>query len=537
MRYNSTYLGQTVCALAAAALLTGCGGGGSKSGGGKSGNVYNYVNTDEPKHLDPAFVYDVYESIVNGLLFDGLVNFEGSEVVPGLAEKWAVSEDGTSYTFFLRNNAKFSDGKAVTSADVKYSFTRILDAKTNSDRKWVLQEIQGADELSSGTATELTGLDASKPNSVDIKLKRRFTPFLKKIAMPAAAIIPAGATDTDQKLREFDRNPVGAGPWILSKWEHDQYLEFVPNEHYWGGRPKLDKFVYNVQIDDNVQRQQYKIGRIDQYIIGFTAWDEWVKDPKRKAALVELPELNTYFVGINHSKEKFKDKRVRQAISMAINKQEIFDKVQKSRGTIANGIVPPGIEGYRPDVKGMPYDPEKAKALLAEAGVKDLSVDIWIRTEAQNDEIASIIKENLKAVGVELNIMRRDIASLRDGIYNGGTELYTYSWWLDYPDIQNALEPTLHSRNIPRNGNGAHFNNPEYDRLLDAADQENDPAKRISLYQQAEDIAIEECAWIPTYHRTSYVAVQPWVKNYKPTLMPNAMKFLNVEIDLEAKKK
>lgn len=527
---------KSVCVATAALMFAGCGGGSSSSDSGNTLNVYNYVNTDEPKHLDPAFVYDVYESIVNGLLFDGLVNFEGSEAVPGLAEKWEISEDGTSYTFFLRANAKFSDGKPVTSEDVKYSFTRVLDAATNSDRKWVLQEIEGADVLSTGESKELAGVATPTPQTVDIKLKRRFTPFLKKLAMPAAAIVPKGIADTDQKMREFDRNPIGAGPWVLSKWEHDQFLEFVPNEHYWGGKPKLEKFVYNVQVDDNVQRQQYKVGQIDQYIIGFTAWDKWVEDPKQKEALVELPELNTYFIAINHTKEKFKDKRVRQALAMAIDKKTIFEKIQKSRGHLAKGVVPVGVEGYRPDVKGIDYNPDGAKALLAEAGVSNLSVDLWIRSEAQNDEIAAIVKDNMEAVGIQLNIMRRDLASLREGIYNGATDLYTYSWWLDYPDIQNALEPTLHSRNIPRNGNGAHFNNPVYDQLLDQADSENDPAKRMELYQQAEDLAIDEVAWIPTYHRTSYVAVQPWVKNYKPTLMPNGMKFLDVEVDVEAKK-
>lgn len=532
-----------VAAVAAGALLlSGCGGGSKSgksaaggSGSGSTEKVFNYVNTDEPKHLDPAFSYDVYEGIASGLLFDGLVNFgKGADIVPGLAEKWEVSEDGTSYTFHLRE-AKFSNGKSVSSADVKYSFTRILWPATNSDRKWVVNEIAGSDEVTSGTTKDLAGLTTPDAKTVGIRLRRPYAAFLTKIAMPSGAIIPEGSAGTDTPNRDFEKNPIGTGPWVLDKWLHDQRLEFKRNEYYWGEKPKLDHYIYHVQVDDSVQRQQFKVGKVDQYTVGFTAYDQWIKDPQQKAELVEVPELNTYFVAINSSKPALKDKRVRQAIAQGIDKKAIFEQLQKSRGTLAHGPVPPGIKGYRPDIKPREFDPEKAKALLAEAGVKDLTLSLWERTEAQNDEICAAVKSDLEKSGIHVNIIRRDLAAFREAVYNGEPDMYFYSWWLDYPDIENALEPPFHSKNIPRNGNGCRYSNPEYDKLIDQAEAEPDAAKRIAMFQKAEDMLIEDCPWVPLYHRKSYTAVQPWVKNFSPELMVNAAKATDLDIDLAKK--
>lgn len=496
---------------------------------------FNYVNIDEPKHLDPAYSYDFYEALVSGLLFDGLVNFgRGPDIVPGVAATWEASEDATSYTFHLRD-AKFSNGKAVTSADVKYSFTRLLWPETNSDRKQVVEEIQGADAVASNTTKELAGLTTPDPHTVLIKLRRPYRPFLMKIAMPSGAIIPQNSAGREKPEREFDRNPIGTGPWVLDKWIHDQKLEFRRNEHYWGERPKVDRFVYNVQVEDSVQRQQFKLGKIDQYAPGFAVYQQWISDPAQKAALVTVPEMNTYFIAFNNSKPTLKDKRVRQAISQAINAAAIFEKLQLNRGVQAFGPVPDLLKGYRPELKPRDYDPEKAKALLAEAGVKELSLSLWERVEPQGDEICASAKADLEKVGVHVSIVRRDGAAFREGVYNGEPDMYFYSWWLDYPDIENSLEPSFHSRNIPRKGNGCRFSNPDFDKLVDSAIAEQDAQKRIQLFQKAEDIIIDECPWVFLYHRRSDVAVQPWVKNFHSDLMINAGKCNDIDIDMTLK--
>lgn len=533
-------------------ILFGCGGENNSSSRGGTGNsttstaqtgtaagqkVFNYTNIEEPRKLDPAYTYDVYEGIINGLMYDGLVLFgEGSNVVPGLAEKWEISPDGKVYTFHLRE-AKFSNGKPVTSADVRYSFTRILRPETVSDRKWLFDKIVGSDEVTSGTAKELTGLETPDPKTVKITLKQAYPPFLTKLAMPNGVVIPENSAGAEKPDPAFDKAPIGSGPWVLDKWLRDQRLEFRRNEHFWGKKPNLDRFIYNVQLDSRVAQRQFEVGNFDIMDINFTIYSQWLRDPKKREQMIPVPELNTYYVGFMNSKPKFADKRVRQAIVQAINRKAIFENLQKGRGTLAHGSVPPGIEGYREGLKPREYDPELAKRLLAEAGAGNLEIDLWYRDEALGTEMMSAAQKDLEKVGIKVNAMRRDWPSVREAIYSGQADMFFNSWWLDYPDIENALEPSFHSRNIPRQGNGAHYSNPAFDAIIAQADGEADPKKRIELFQKAEDIIIEDCPWVPLFHRKSNVIVQPWVKNYKPYLMYNAGRYEEVDIDLSLKNK
>lgn len=501
----------------------------SHSGGLK---IFNYVNADEPKHLDPAFSYDTYEGIASGLIFDGLVLFDNATgIQPGLAEKWEVSPDGLTYTFHLRD-AKFSDGRIVTADDVRYSFSRVLRPETNSDRKWLFDKIVGSDDLSSGTTKELSGLKTPDAKTVVITLKRPYPAFLTKLAMPSAAIVPNGAAGTDKPDPKFETSPIGSGPWVLQRWAHDQRMEFHRNENYWGEKPGMEKFFYNIQTDDDIQRRQFDAGNFDYYVVGFAVYKNWLGDPRKRERMMPVQEMNTYFLAFMNSKPKFADKRVRQAIAHAIDVKTIFKAIQMGRGELAHGPVPPGIEGYRKDIQPRKYDPELAKKLLAEAGVKDLTIDFWYSTDQQSAEILSQVAGDLEKVGIKSNLNRRDLPSFREGINNGTPDMYWYNWWLDYPDIENAIVPTFHSRNIPRGGNGSHYKNSELDRLLGEADNEIDPKKRIEKYQQAEDFVIEECPWVFMWHRKVFEVVQPWVKNYHSSIMYNAHRFTGVDIDM-----
>jgi ABC-type transport system substrate-binding protein len=519
-----------------ATLLTGCGS--SPSASSRAGQkVFDYVNIDLPKDMDPAFSKTVYDGIAGGLVFDGLVNFgKGAEVDPGLAERWDVSPDGLTYTFHLRA-AKFSNGRTVRAEDVRYSFSRLLRPEVNSDRKWVVERIAGAPDVLSGKDRNLSGITLPSSGTVVIRLDRAYPPFLTKLAMPAGAIIPDGAADAttpDGKPtvnREFSRRPVGTGPFILADWRRDQRVEFNRNEQFWGSRPALDRLIYHMQDNDSVQRQMLQQGKVDVYpIVGFSVYGQWRDDPQYKERMIPVPELNTYFMGIMCSKPYLKDKRVRQAIAHAVDTRQIFDRLQLQRGTLAHGPVPAGIQGYRPELKPRELNPARSRELLAEAGATTITLKLWVRTEAQNDEIAASIAKDLNAAGIPTEIIKRDYASINEAIFNGEPDLFLWSWWLDYPDIENALIPPFHSRNIPRSGNRAHFQSAEVDAILDAAEAEGSQEKRMTLFQKAEDLIREETPWIPLYHRKTYAITQPWVKGFQPALMYNANRYIEVDL-------
>lgn len=516
-----------VLAVAAALLvLTGC-----SNQSPRRRDTLNYPNLDEPRRLDPAFVKDLYEGIVSGLLYDGLVVFgSGTDVKPGLAHSWEISADGRAYTFHLRST-HFSNGKVLSSADVRYSFTRVLRPETRSDRKWVLDRIDGADEVVSGTATQLRGLEAPDPLTVRITLREPYPVFLTMLAMPTAAIIPENSAGKDAPDQAFDQHPVGTGPWILERWLHDQRLEFRRNDDYWGGPPLFPRFVYHVQTSDEVQRRLFETGNFDMCQVGFTVYPAWSRDPVKSTLMTSVQELRTDFFGFMNNKPPFSDTRVRQAIVSAINRKAIFVNLQKGRGVLAHGPVPPDIPGYRPSLSPRAYDPERARTLLAEAGVKDLKLDLWYRDEALNSEIVQAARLDLEKVGVRVQGMPRDQASLRAGIHQGQPDMYLGSWTLDYPDMENAIFPPFYSGNIPRQGNGSHFSDPEVDRLILSAKSESDPQRRLAKYQKAEDAIIDRCPWVFLFHRKMYYAVQPWVRGWTPAVMYNADRFTSVSLN------
>ncbi|MBX7244783.1 MAG: ABC transporter substrate-binding protein [Candidatus Sumerlaeaceae bacterium] len=543
-----TQSGLVIMTAACGLLLAGCGGSGpqgndkanptgqtSAKPAASAQKVFTYANVAEPRRLDPAFMYDVYEGIVSGYMYDGLVLFDPeNKVVPGLAEKWEVASDGKTYTFHLRD-AKFSNGKPVTSADVRYSFTRLLRPETNSNRKWLFDNVTGVEAVTSGTAKELSGLETPDPKTVIFKLDRPYPAFLTKLAMPNAVIIPENSAGVEKPDKQFEAKPIGSGPWVLDKWVHDQRMEFKRNEFFWGNNVKLDKLIYQVTVNDRVQQQQFEVGNLDTYAVSFTVWPQWSRDPAKRDRMMPVQELVTFYVAMMNNKPHLKDKRVRQAISHGINIKSIFENLQQGRGIQAHGSVPYGIEGYRPDIPPRAYDPEKARKLLAEAGVKDLTLNYWFTDDNLTGEIASAIKSDLEKIGVQVNLARRDTAAFRQAIVGGEPDLYSYSWWLDYPDIENALIPSFHTRNIPYGGNGCRYSNPKFDKLVDAAQNEPDPKKRIEMFQKAEDMIIEDCPWVFSYHRRTYNISQPWVQNYKPAIMYNADRYTDVDIDLAKK--
>jgi ABC-type transport system substrate-binding protein len=241
-----------------------------------------------------------------------------------------------------------------------------------------------------------------------------------------------------------------------------------------------------------------------------------------------IQELRTDYIGIMCSKKPLDDVRVRQALSHAIDRDLIFRHIQKGRGVVAGGPVPPGIEGHVSPPPAYPYDVRKARALLKVAGHAALPLELYYREEPLNGEIAQAVKAALEDAGVKVTLVPRDQAALRQAIHEGRAGLFLASWTLDYPDIENALYPPFHSSNIPRQGNQTHFRNAEVDIVLQQARDEGDNAKRIALYQQAEVLVRQQAPWIPLFHRKVYYAVQPRVSGWTPALIYNADRFSEV---------
>jgi peptide/nickel transport system substrate-binding protein len=526
-------------AVLALALLTGCANRQDPSPGSTGSSQTSaplelrIAHPDQPRRLDPAHSKDLFEGIASGLLYDGLVGYDSANgLEPRLAESFSSNDDFSSFQFKLRRNARFHDERPVTSADVRYSFERVLRPETGSDRRWVLNRIEGADLLTSGITRSLDGLLTPDDHTVIIKLSHPGPVFLRLLAMPAASIIPAGSADNTPaaagSMTPLDTQPIGTGPWKLVNWQRDRRLVFERHTDSWGPAPKFDKLLWQVIADDAVRRTAFQQGQVDIHEVGFQEWDRYQQDPALKAQLLPNQELRTDFLGFGCARPGISNPQVRRALRLALDTNILFERIQKGRGVPATGPVPP-LPGWTPPT-AVPPDPTQARTLLKEAGYDEsnpLKVTLWYRELSLNSEIVAAVREAWQSVGVKVETMPRDQAAFRAAIWAGQPDVFLGSWTLDYPDPENALVPPFHSRNIPRQGNQAHFADDTTDDLLDDARDTLDPADRIRKFRQAEAHVNDLTPWIPLFHRRTYHTTGPRITGWKPKLMYNADRFLD----------
>lgn len=529
------------CALTLAALFTagcpsGSGGGGSNtaSNGGGTGSpapgVLRYPLTAEPTTLDPALVRDGPTIDLLQQCHEGLVGWnEKSEVVPLLAvDMPRISADGKTYTFTLREGAKFHNGRQVMAEDVKYSLTRSLDKKLNSPVAMnYLDDIAGAKELFQGTATELSGVKVIDPKTVQITLTAPRGYFLGKLTYPTGYVLPREEVEKGPKTEGGAStleltNSVGTGPFRLKEYARQSKVVLEANADYWGSKPKLTRIERPIILDAKTARNLYDAGDLDYITLEKGDYEQDRNDPALKDQIKQWDRAATFYLGLNQLEyPPFKDRRVRQAFAHAIDKGSIVENVLLGVNQKAEGVVPKGIFSYDESFRGLPFDVEKAKKLLAEAGFPGGNglppLTLYFR-EKQPDltKTAEVIKEQLAAIGVNANLSEMEWGAFLKLNENNKTPLFHMRWSADYIDPQNFLTLLL-TTGAPENHTG--YSNPKYDALCRQADAETDQQKRLALYRQAERIVIDDAPWVPIYYQKDLELVKPYVSGIRDSLM------------------
>ncbi len=505
------------------ALATSCAGSGF---GGDRRSIIDSRDTYDPRSLDPSLATDVPTGRAVGYIFDGLTNFDAAaNVKPGLAERWDVSADGRTYTFHLRRGVRFHDGTPFTARQVVSSWLRVLDPKAKSGRGEPLYPIRGAKEYAAGTGTAIGGLLARDDSTLLVTLIEPLAVFPKLLAMPVAAVVPlnAGADLSD--------HPVGTGPWKLVEWKHDDYLLFARNESYWGGPPKADSLRARIIAEPSTAVAEYESGNVDVLQIPASEAREWTENESRKSQLASVPALKFVYVAINTTRGPLADIRVRQAINYAIDVQRIIERLVGGRGMRAAGVIPPSLAGYDSARHPYPFDQAKARVLLAESGhPSGIDVELWCPTDQLYVRECETIQAYLGAVGVRVKIVQRESAATRAAARKGETDMILKDWYADYPDAENFLFPLLHSANRGSGGNVSFFQNAEYDHIVDAARHELNEDKRIVLYRQADSLAQHDAPMVFLYFYNDLYAVQPWIRGFKPPVIFNGQRWLDVSI-------
>jgi len=479
----------------------------------RNGGVYHAALPWSPSNLDPPFTTDIYSVTLIQQIFDGLVQFDQNlNIVPALATSWTVSRDKLTYTFTLREDARFHNGRLVTADDFVYSFTRILDPQEQAGALSFLKKVKGASSYRNGKSKQVEGLKALGPHTLEITLSEPFAPFLSVLAMSDGKVVPR--EEVERWGKDFGFNPVGTGPFRLEAFGKD-LIVLGANLDYFEGRPYLDRVEYTIYAGAQYDKifDDFTAGRLEEAAV-FGA------DREKLAFTTEYqfyrkPSVSLQFYGMNCLNKALKEKKVRQALNYAIDKERIVREVYKNQFLPAATILPPGMPGYFPENGAYDYDPDKAKNLLNQAGFsfsgKKLSLTVLSasRSQAAQKEMA-LIAEDLATVGVKLQIRyETDWSIFEAALSEDNLQLYRYAWIADIPDPDNFLNILLGSNSAY---NFMRYTNPRVDSLLSQALLETDILTRVELYREAERIVLADAPMIPWIYLTFESVFQPYVK-------------------------
>ena len=469
---------------------------------------------DDISTFDPAIGYDWQNWSMIKALFDGLMDYKPgtTELIPDLAESYTISEDGLTYTFKLRQGVKFHNGRTMTSADIKYSIERSVNPETQSPGQGFFWQIAGFDAMVSGGAKELSGITTPDDHTVIINLSQPDATFLQIVAINFAFAVPR--EEVEKYGLDFGHNPVGTGAYTMTEWTLGQRVVFERNRDYFReGAPFLDKITFEVGQEPQVALLRLKRGEVD--VLGdpipSANFLQEVNDPANAGMIVEGGLLHTGYITMNTTEAPFDNKLVRQAVNMAINKERVI-KIVNGRATIANQPLPPAMPAYDTAYEGYPYDPEKAKQLLAEAGYPNgFETELYAMNTAPNPRIAQSFQQDLAAIGIKAAIKSLAQATVIDAggegtapmLWSGGM-----AWIADYPDPSNFYGPILGCGSVvPGGWNWAKYCNQEIDALAAKADgmaSADQVEARLDLWRQIYNKIMDDAPWVPVMNEVRF---------------------------------
>lgn len=515
-----TKLFGVVAGMAAAAVIA------VASSTGASAKTLVYCSEGSPEGFNPSLYSagTTFDASAQAI-YNRLVEFEPgtTKVVPGLAESWSASDDGLTYTFNLRKGVKwhsndhFTPSRDFNADDVLYSFNR----QWKEDHPY--HGVSGGKYLYFGwmdMAAALSSIEKVDDHTVKITLTAPDAPFVSNLAMDFASILSAEYADkmaAAGTMETVDTAPIGTGPFVFKSYKKDAAIRYVAHDDYWEGRPKIDKLVFAITVDASVRYQKLKAGEC--HIMPYpNPADLEAMANDSNINLLSQEGLNVGYLGFNAEKAPFDDARVRRALSMAIDKQAILDVVFKGAGSPAKNPIPPTMWSYNDAVVDYPYDPDAAKALLAEAGASGLTTNIWAMPvqrpyNPNARRMAELIQADWAKIGVTAEIVSFEWGEYLDRVRQGEHETALLGWTGDNGDPDNFMFVLLGCE--AAKSNVARWCHTRFDGLLRAAKQTSDQAERTKLYEEAQLIFKREAPWFTVAHSVQFRPVRKEVSGFK----------------------
>lgn len=485
--------------------------------------VLNRGNGAEPDTLDPAQAGSVMEANILGDLMVGLTTLDAAaKPMPGMAERWEVSQDGLLWTFHLRK-AAWSDGTPVTANDFVAAWRRLLDPKTGARAAQNLWIVKNGQAISAGRMpAQSLGITALNARTLTVALEHP-APYLPELlTQPAALPLPPAALKNGVRTATYVSN----GPYLLKDWVPNDHVGLVKNPGFYDAASvKIERVNYFPTVDTQAALRRFRAGELDMQTPLPTAQIPFLKQTM-PAALHILPSLALAYVAINLRDPALKDIRIRRALNLVYDREAVTQKVLKLNERAAYAYVPPNMGGYgngpQLDFKSMPYAARLAEArkLMQEAGFgpfNKLSLTFATPGNPDNRRLAAVFQAMARQIYVDLRIQPSDYAVVLRDLRRGQYQLGYTSWLADFDDANNFLD--LLRSTSP--GNYAGYKNPRFDAALDAAERESDAGKRSALLKRAEAIALTDLPWLPIRFAAQTELVGLKVGGY----IPNAADF------------
>ncbi len=471
--------------------------------------------SSNPRDYDPATSnYGADRRIFSGLVaLDPKMN-----LIPDLAENWQLSNDAMTYVFTLRSNARFHDGRPVTAQDVVYSLERTLDPKTQSNTALTyLGDIVGAADRRAGKADHVSGIRAVDDRHVEIRIDAPKPYFLLKLTYPTSFVLDKTNVESGP---DWYRGPNGTGPYKLIEWTSNRRMVYQANPDFYLDAPPIPYIVVNLYSGNSLSL--YETGDVDMTGVPISAVDRFL-DPTEPmhSELYTGVSLCTQYILFDVSQPPFDDLKVRQAFTMAFDRQKYIDVLYRGHALPAVGLYPPGLPGYNTGLHGIPFDPARARQLLAESkygGATGLPPILYT-----SDGYGSYVDPGIAAaaqmwkqyLGVTLQIENLEPDFYSDRVFLGRHgQMLGWSWCADYADAENFADVLFHTGTAHNLGK---YSNPALDQLLESARVERDVTKRIQMYQQAEQMIVDDAPMLFTVHPLSHMLVKPYIKGYVNT--------------------
>ncbi|MEI6072548.1 MAG: peptide ABC transporter substrate-binding protein [Verrucomicrobiae bacterium] len=469
-----------------------------------------FINGAEPETLDPAIITGQPEGRIVNALFEGLCAYdEDGRAVPGVAESWEISPDGRTYTFRIRADAKWSDGRPVTAGDFLASWKRTLTPATGAQYSYQLFPIKNAQAFAEGRAAGFSEVGAKAPDArtLVVELENPTPYFLELCAFPTLHPV---RTDLIERVGDDWVKPehmISNGAFTLESWRINDRIRLKKNPHYWGrGRVALESVDVLPISDANVAFNFFASGLADLVMDKGLAPPALLDEMKGRPWFHAAPFLGIYFLRYNCARGPFQDERVRRAFSLAVDKKRIVEKITRAGELPAPGFVPPGISGYA-GTDGLAFDPAAARQLMADAGHpqgKGFPLVNYLYSKSELNEAVAVELQSMwrETLGVNVNLVRQEWKVYLNSLSLLDYDIARSSWVGDYPDPNTFLDMFLTGGGNNRTG----WSSAEYDAHIAGAARELDPARRAGILRQAEDLLVKTAVPVaPIYY---YVGIQ-----------------------------